>query len=168
VIKKEASKGVSQARTAKKLLTDPRLINDMKIYKVMPTVPNENLVWDIMNEQIVESSDECYIRLYRQIDVPEWNTLFFNYYKMWLEDDSQIIYDVHSALNMSMIEALVKINENFEVKLYYWFDVDREKHPDYIWEKCPLSGKDLMELPKFYHRNNRKISREFPLIFPEP
>ena len=142
------------------------LIDDMNDYKVMPTVPEENIFWDISTERIVDSSSLSYKYLSEYIDIEEWKKSFFELYNKWLKEDDDSVYDIHNEVSRSMINALMEINKKADFKLYYWFDVDRNKYPNYVWRKCPIAGTDLIDLPEYYSMNNRKISVDYPLVFP--
>ena len=140
--------------------------NNMKEYKLMLTVPEENILWDIVEEK-AQTSVLCYSYLSKSIDLEKWKLSFFSLYRRWVEEDDYSIYDINNDVNISIINALVELNKEIDFKIYYWFDVDRDRYPNYIWEKCPLSQKDLICLPKHYHKNNRKASVDYPLIFPD-
>lgn len=138
----------------------------MKEYKVMATVPKENIIWDISTEVVVHSSSVCYEHLSAEIDTDEWKKSFFNLYNMWLNEEDDAVYNIWHEVNMSMVRALAKINKEADFKIYYWFEVDRDKYPDFVWIKCPLTGTDLIDLPAYYSKNNRKIAVGNPLVFP--
>nr|WP_315423251.1 hypothetical protein [uncultured Pedobacter sp.] len=139
----------------------------MECLKVMVTGNDESIIWDLSKETEVESNHMAFVYLSNEINILEWKRKYLNLYKKWLKDEDDSICQISSPINMDMINALITINlKAAEFKLYYWFDVDRDKRPDYIWEKCPLSHSDLVVLSGVFHENNRKISPNFPLIFP--
>lgn len=134
----------------------------------MVTGINENIIWNLPNEELIDSNHVVFQYLCDEIDFLEWKSQYWSLFKKWLVDGDHCIYDINNLINMNMINALVEANKKMtDFNLYYWFDVDRDKYPDYVWEKCPLSKSDLIILPNEFHKNNRKISPEFPLIFPD-
>ena len=139
----------------------------MDYFKVMVTGNNEGIIWDTAKEIELESDHIAFQYLSREIDISEWKNLYLDLFKKWLVDDDDSIYEITNSINMKMIDALVIINsETSDFRLYYWFDVDRDKYPNYVWKKCPLAGTDLIDLPEHYNNNNRKISVNYPLVFP--
>lgn len=134
----------------------------------MITSNNESIIWNMLEERKMGYDHLIFNSLSEEIDVQEWKNLYLNLYKSWLIDNDSTIYDIDNPMNMNMINAIINVNKKIaDFKLYYWFDVDRDKYPNYIWEKCPLSKLDLIILPDEFHKNNRKLSPEFPLIFPD-
>lgn len=139
----------------------------MECLKVMITGNDERVIWDLSKETEVESNHMAFLYLSNEINIQEWKGKYLNLYKGWLKDNNDSIYQISSPINMDMINAIISVNLKVaEFKLYFWFDVDRDKQPDYIWKKCPLSHSDLIVLSDAYHENNRKVSPIFPLVFP--
>lgn len=139
----------------------------MECFKIMITVHGENVIWDLSTETEVESDHKAFQYLSSEINIQEWKEQYLNLYKKWLHNEDDRIYQIANPVNMQMINALIAVNLKFkDFKLYYWFDIDRDKHPDYIWEKCPLSNSDLDHLSGDFHENNKKVSLMFPLVFP--
>ncbi|WP_316825846.1 hypothetical protein [Pedobacter miscanthi] len=119
----------------------------MEYFKVMVTGAREGLIWKLSTETEVASDHLALQYLSNEINIPEWKNKYLNLYEKWLKNDDGRIYQITDLVNMEMINALVEVNAKVsDFKLYYWFDVDRDKHPDYIWEKCPLSNSDLGHL----------------------
>jgi len=140
----------------------------MDYFKIMVTGNDEGIIWDISKEIEIKSNHIVFKHLSNEIDFLKWKIQYLDLYKKWLIDEDDSVYDINNLININMINALIVTNMKMvDYKLYYWFDVDRDKYPDYIWEKCPLSKLDLIILPNEFHKNNRKISPEFPLIFPD-
>ncbi|SFS47950.1 hypothetical protein [Mucilaginibacter polytrichastri] len=139
----------------------------MEQIKVMVTVDSEDILWNIVSESVISCNHPAYILLSKQIDLKQWKRDYLNLYNNWLYNDDNRIYNIDDPINKSMILALAAVNKlNKNVKLFYWFDVDREEHPEYRWTKCPLSNEPLITLPSYIHKNNRYVSTATPLIFP--
>ena len=103
------------------------------------------------------------------LDLQTWHNNFTVLYKNWLNDNSEEIYNINSAINLEIIRKITSLNQHLkEVKIFYWFDIDRSKscNEDYLWQHCPLSNLPLIEL-KSVHPNNKYISSKHPLVFPE-
>ena len=79
----------------------------MKEYKLMLTVPEENILWDIVEEK-VQTSCLCYSYLSKYIDLEKWKLSFFSLYRRWVEEDDYSIYDINNDVNISIINALVE------------------------------------------------------------
>jgi hypothetical protein len=140
----------------------------MDLLKVMVTNDQDDVIWDAMAETNIQTAHRSYFELNKEIDLQIWKQDYRKLYLEWLHHDNESIYDVHHPINLNVINSLIKVNKIVtEYKLYYWFDVDRDKYPNFRWEVCPLSGNALTNLPNYFHINNRKISQLFPLIFPE-
>mgnify|MGYP003575646057 CR=1 FL=1 len=138
----------------------------MKYYKVMVTTPSAKILWDLMEREA--NVDKIMDLLNREIDLDLWKKNYLELYRRWIEHDDGTIYDVKNAINMDMINALIKFNLNNKGTLIYlWFDTDRDKDPNYKWVKCPLTGSKLIDLKMKVHKNNSKISPQAPLIFPD-
>jgi hypothetical protein len=134
----------------------------------MFTVKGEPLVWDCLTETAVPVNHSVYYNLKKYINLTDWETKYDKLYHQWLYNDDETIYNINVDINKFMIDAIFELNkEKKDYVLYYWFDVDRDKSPDYTWVYCPFSGKQLITLNEQFHYNNRKISPEHPLVFPE-
>lgn len=138
----------------------------MKYYKIMVTVRSNGILWDL--KERCAADKEVFDGLNTQIDIEDWKNKYIDLYQKWLEEDDDTLYQIESKINMDMIQSLVKLNnQNHEFKVFYWFDVDRDKYPGHKWLFCPLTSEPLINLHEGNHKNNSKISPRFPLIFPE-
>ena len=134
---------------------------------MMVTNDTDGIIWDMLTETSLTDVHPSYYMLDKEIDLQLWKYAYRNLYQEWLNDDGESIYDIGHPVNLNLINSLININKlTLEYKLYYWFDVNRDKYPDFFWETCPISGTPLIALPIYFHRNNRKISQLFPLVFP--
>ncbi|WP_293312930.1 hypothetical protein [Pedobacter sp. UBA5917] len=139
----------------------------MEYFKVMVTVAEEGLIWKLLTETELAPDHVALQYLSSEINITEWKNRYLNLYNKWLKNEDDRMCQITDPINMEMINALVEVNSKVsDFKLYYWFDVDRDKYPDYTWKKCPLSNSDLVVLPENLHENNRKVSLMFPLVFP--
>jgi len=135
--------------------------------KVMFTSIQEGIIWNASTEEQVKISHPSYDLLNEHIDVSNWIENYSNLYLEWLNNDVEYIFDINHFINSNMVNSLIELNESTkEFKIYYWFDVNRDKYPDFVWDFCPLSDTLLINLPDSFHMNNKKISTVFPLIFP--
>ena len=67
-----------------------------------------------------------YTRLANYIDINEWKYLYERAYREWLHDISDTVYNIHDQINLSMVNALLQLNEALNDRcIYYWFDIDR-------------------------------------------
>lgn len=139
----------------------------MENFKVMVTVDSDNVIWNMVTEVNIMSNHPIYDLLSKEIDLLKWKEKYLVLYNSWLESDDSSIYNINHPINMDIINALIILNKkNTDLKLYYWFDVDRDINSDYVWQKCPLSEENLILLPGTFNCNNGKISPVFPLVFP--
>lgn len=133
----------------------------------MVTGVDDNIIWHVQTEENVALSHPVYQFLWKEINWMNWKEDYLTAYHNWLDSDDESIYDINAPTNRRMIDAITRVNNRSEMfKIYYWFDIDRDKNPNHIWSICPLSNEPLKDLPVDTHRNNRKVSPSIPLIFP--
>jgi hypothetical protein len=136
----------------------------MEQIKVMVTGDKDGVLWDIKTENEIDLNHTAYGYIAHEIDLSKWKKDYLDLYRRWLINDDESVYQINHSINMEMISVLAKINKmDLDFKLYYWFDVDRDKCPDYIWENCPLSGERLINISSHL---TSKISPISPLVFP--
>jgi len=139
----------------------------MDYFKVMFTDIEDEVIWNTSTEKGIQLNHRFYGLLNKEINITNWKDEYYKLYLDWLHNDNESIYDINHPINLNMINALIKVNQlAFEFKIYYWFDVNRDKYPEFVWNVCPLSGTPLIALANSFHINNKKISSVFPLIFP--
>ena len=126
----------------------------------------ESPVWDIELEEPISVSDPLLAILEKEVGTSEWIREFAEIYNLWLEDDSNEMYDIFNEVNLSMIKKLDHYNSTAQEKVYYWFDVDRVEHPDFKWKTCPLSNSELIDLGEKVPKKNRLMSKNHSIIFP--
>jgi hypothetical protein len=139
----------------------------MEQLKIMVTSNSGSVLWNVQTESAIQIDHLSYKILGSVLDIAKWQDNYYKLYLEWLHDDDESIYDINHPINVEIVNSLIKVNNiasNF--KIYFWFDVDRDKYPKFIWKVCPMSGMQLISLPHNFHLNNRKISPLFPLIFP--
>ena len=104
--------------------------------------------------------------LHKYIDVPAWAKSYADYYRQWLEADDATIYNLAAPLVAGMLSAIKELNKQEPWQLYYWFDIDRTAMPAFRWQRSPLSGEKLLELPSSFSAVNRYIAPTDFLVFP--
>ena len=122
----------------------------------------------VMEDESVFADRDLTFQIIYQLDLETWHNHFRILYKAWLNGDSEEIYIIQSNINYSIISKIEKLNKKLkDIKLFYWFDVDRSKEEnyDFVWKNCPLSNKPLIQL-KNVHVNNKFISPKYPIVFP--
>ena len=125
---------------------------------------NDNeLIWELQNEQVISPKSEIYQKL--PFDLMAWADKYKILYKDWLDNDNHAVYDIYQPENWEVITALMQCkSENY--RIFYWFDVDRNRFPDFEWKHCPVCGDSLVDLGKDYPSFNRLISPKYPIVFP--
>jgi hypothetical protein len=130
-------------------------------------LPDDELIFYASDDRPLPLNSDVYRRLAECFDVLQWRFAYSQAYTDWLNGDNAAIYNINDTLNLSIIDALIKLNESLDHQIiYYWFDADRSVE-DFFWDLCPLSGKKLLPLGKEYCGKNALISPRFPLIFPD-
>lgn len=138
----------------------------MEYLKVMFAGNDAGVIWNVVTENETASDHRIAIRLNEEIDLMMWKDNYKRLYTKWLHDNDKSIYDINHPVNREMIDALARLNEKSkDYCVLYWFDVDRDKYFDYVWEICPLSNVPLKLMTDF-HKSNGKISPNYPLTFP--
>ena len=128
-------------------------------------MPHAGLVWDMKSETLNISGDALGHLERMELDI--WQLKYQESYQDWLEDKSNLIYDLNGDLLKSIISLIDKANNaNNSFKFYYWFDIDRTYNWEYKWERCPLTDTPLIDLGPEYPSKNRLVSIERPLVFP--
>lgn len=130
-------------------------------------LPDDEIIYYAKDDSPLPLNSDVYRRLAECFDIHQWISAYSLAYTDWLKDVSDGIYNIHDTLNLSIIDALIRLNESLDHQvIYYWFDADRVVD-DFYWEFCPLSGEKLLSLGKEYCGKNALISPRFPLIFPD-
>lgn len=140
-----------------------------KVYKIM-WAGSEDIFWDVIKERKIfrEEKNKVLREVNNFIDIQKWIVEFEELYKEWLENDKGFIYDLNHPINKTILEAIKGINScKNDFVLFYWYDIDRDKQPNFIWEVDPINGKEKLLEMTSYHRNNRFISLNSFLIFPD-
>jgi hypothetical protein len=142
------------------------LSTSSNLYKVMWAAEGTAIIWNMQDNQH-DAHCGALVRLLGQyIDVPAWTTSYEAHYRNWLAADDQTIYRLGSPLLAAMLGAIKEFNAQEPWKLYYWFDIDRAAMPDFCWQRSPLSGEKLLELPSSFSSVNRYIAPTDCLVFP--
>jgi len=140
----------------------------MEYIKVMVAGETDGILWDASTEHNIQKDHPAYVLLNEQLDLLKWVEDYRGLFRDWLYNDDESIYEINNPINMIMIDSLLVVNNLVkDYNIFYWFDVDRDLNPDFVWNNCPLSKAPLIALPKSFHSNNRKISPKYPLIFPD-
>lgn len=139
-----------------------------QFYKIMWVFEPKEIVWDMQTEEPIPLESKLYQKLSRQFYLKEWLDEFTALYNKWLDEDNPIIHNINSSINRTVIDFLVDFNQSLDrgIKVFYWFDVDRDKHPHFKWKKCPLSGIILKDFGSDFPDTNRLVSTQYPLVFP--
>lgn len=138
-----------------------------EIFKIVWLPHEDEIIFSAKDETPVSLHSDLYSKLAAYIDIDEWKYLYGRAYRNWLDDISDAVCNVHDQVNMSMIAALIQLNETLPDRcLCYWFDIDRTYNEDFTWKYCPVSGKKLIFLGDGYAYKNAFVSPEYPVIFP--
>lgn len=135
-------------------------------YKVMWAADGANIIWNMKQEESDAARAALAALLPKYIDVPAWAKSYADYFHRWLEADDAAIYNLGAPLATSMRHAIKRFNKQEQHKLYYWFDINRTESPDFQWQRSPLSGEELLELPSSFSAVNRYIAPTDFLVFP--
>ena len=140
----------------------------MTYYKIMWMPEPESIIWHWKTGTPAKESHMVVEEMAKYIDLLQWRIDYARQYQNWLADLGSEIYDLKSSLNSSIIDSIGKFNGVSKViKIFYWFDVDREKDEGFVWRKCPLTGESLFDLGEDFPNNNRLISERKFLVFPK-
>lgn len=137
------------------------------LHKVMWAAEGANIIWNMEQEEPDASCAALAALLHTYIDVPAWATSYEDYYHQWLAADDLTIYNLDAPIVASMLNAIKRFNRQEQYKLYYWFDIDRTESSDFRWQRSPLSGERLLQLPDSFSSVNRYISPTDLLVFPD-
>jgi hypothetical protein len=142
------------------------LSTSSNLYKVMWDAEGTALIWNMQDNQHDVHCDALVHLLGQYIDVPAWTASYKVHYRNWLATDDQTIYYLGAPLLAAMLSAIKDFNAQEPWKLYYWFDIDRTARPNFRWQRSPLSGEKLLELPRSFSSLNRYIAPTDFLVFP--
>lgn len=137
------------------------------MFKIMSVLSQYEIIWDMKKENEIPKTESIYKNLKKFINIDKWVQEYYSYYKKWLHEDCGYIYDISSIINQDMVKAIIEHNKFQRDKLFYWFDVDRDKNEHFEWKLCPISQTELIRLGDEFHPNNRLISSVYPLVFPQ-
>jgi len=136
------------------------------LYKVMWAADGANIIWNMEQEEPDAHCATLTSLLSKYIDVTAWAKSYADYYHQWLEAGDATIYKPDMPLVASMLRAIKQFNAKEQYKLYYWFDIDRTAMPDFCWQRSPLSGEKLLELPSSFAAVNHYIAPTDFLVLP--
>lgn len=138
------------------------------IYKLMWLPDTTTLIWDVITETALPITDPIYQTLPDYLNLTQWARNYTSVYNEWLNDEANNLYDLQNSTHQQALKAIQQYNEReqCQVKLYYWFDVDRTEQSTYQWTHSPLSQTPLTEIP-MHHYLNRWVAVADNLIFPE-
>jgi hypothetical protein len=125
-----------------------------------------HIIWNMEKEEPDATCVAVGALLNKYVDVTAWAKSYENYYHQWLEADDTTIYRLEAPLVASMRYAISQFNQQEQHKLYYWFDIDRTDPTDFHWQRSPLSGEELLELPSSFSAVNRYLAPTDFLVFP--
>jgi hypothetical protein len=136
------------------------------LYKVMWAAEGTNIIWNMEQEEPDATCATLASLLNEYLDVPAWVKSYADYYHQWLTVDDATIYDLSSPLVATILNAIRQFNQHERHNLYYWYDIDRTESSDFHWQRSPLSGKKLLELPSSFSAANRYLAPTDFLVFP--
>jgi hypothetical protein len=125
-----------------------------------------NIIWNMEQEEPDATCVALGSLLNKYLAVAAWAKSYEDYYHQWLEADDTTIYRLDAPLVASMRQAISQFNQQEQYKLYYWFDIDRTTATDFHWQRSPLSGEKLLELPSSFSFVNRYIAPTDFLVLP--
>lgn len=126
-----------------------------------------SMLFDIVSELEQPFNSQIYDNTNKFIDLQSWRNEYAKFYKEWLEFDDDSIYNLNSNFFSDTLKKLSELNSYLkEMSVYLWFDIDRTWIDQFIWEKCPISGKHLLNLGTEFPEINRLVSPDYPLILP--
>lgn len=139
-----------------------------KLFKIMWVPETEEVIWDMKTEEPISINHIIYNKVIKHLDLTNWISFYKILYSDWLDEDKNDIYNISHEINQMVINTLEKINQSLDdMKIYYWFDIDRTEEENYQWKICPLTNQNLKYLGKDYHYLNRFISPKKFIVFPE-
>ena len=142
-------------------------LKNKELIKVMWLPEEEEILFHLKSEKALPITSKWYNHVLRYIDLNNWKELYRKAYDNWLNNGDSFIYDINNEVNLIMINALIAANETLKNEMiFYWFDIDRTYHENFLWEYCPISKQRLIFLGDNYPKINSFISPEYPLIFP--
>ena len=123
------------------------------------------------SEKEIGASLQNYFELLinQHIDFNNWIANYNMYYKKWLDEDDETIFNFNSPLLSTILEVIKKVNEKLDIDkhLFFWYDIDRTFNEDYYWENCPVTKSKLINLGENYFYTNRLISSNIDLVLPD-
>ncbi len=143
-----------------------------KLYYKLMWLPNtKHTIWEMKTEKVAKFSEQKYFTslINQNIDLNDWIADYSNYYKKWLDNDDETIFDFNSSLLKSILDAIKKVNKKLDKDkhLFYWYDIDRSFNEDYNWIECPITKKKLINLGNNFFYTNRFISEKADLVLPD-
>jgi len=140
----------------------------MTFIKLMWMPEGESVMWNMQDEEPIPERSLVHTEISKYLDIKNWRTLYALKYNSWLQSLSGEIFQINDPVNIMALEAVDKYNkmESIKDRVFYWFDIDREKNEDYQWELCPITGEKLASLGTDYPMNNRLVSWKKNMVFP--
>jgi hypothetical protein len=113
--------------------------NKTKYFKIMFSVENSDIIFDALNEFSLDQIAPHYRELKKHINYSEWYDDYCKLFRQYLNGKSTLIFDLHSEINVRMIEAIKKLNKDLEkerVMFLYGIDFDyaRDLYHNFIKE----------------------------------
>ncbi len=131
---------------------------------------NKSIIWNMQNEQLAENQLNVYFMnlLNRYQDIYKWIADYEIYYKEWLNNDENTIFELNHTLLQSILQTTQQVNKELPENqhLYYWFDIDRAVNENFEWKHCPITNEPLINLGADYFYTNRFVSPKVDLVFP--
>ncbi|WP_212002739.1 hypothetical protein [Chitinophaga sp. HK235] len=139
-----------------------------EIFKIVWLPGEHEIIFNAKTESPLSLKSPLYELLNQYLDIDKWKIQYNQLYLDWLDGNSESIYNINDQINLSIIDALIKLNKILDQQaIYYWFDIDRTFTEGFTWKYCPISGEELICLGSGYPEKNAFISPRYPLIFPD-
>ena len=137
------------------------------VYKIMWLPNDDRVIWQLKNNDQIDTSSELYSLLKQFIDLSGWIDAYDKAHTDWLDNDNAAIYDLNGDLVKGMIDAIRNANAFLgDKKILYWYDIDRSVNDVFQWKFCPGTRNKLIDLGVSYHSINRLICADYLLVMP--
>ena len=143
-------------------------LGNKQLLKIMWLPEAASMIWDMKHESEISLGaiqDET-ANVYAEIS--SWAGRYEQFYKRWLEDETDVIYDIDHEINREILSIVKGLNATSNKYIFfYWFDVDRTNDDKFRWVTSPRSREVLFDLGPDFHFLNRLISVEDYMVFPK-
>jgi hypothetical protein len=136
-----------------------------ELFKIMWVGNNQPILWDIYSENAAPG--DIVFQIKNAINFSDWLDKYKKDYTDWLDDENDNIFNLDIEAYDSLLKSIQKFNiHSSGFKIYYWYDVDRSKQPNFKWTRCIRCNSDLEEIKEANYLN-RYVCVKDCLVYPE-